>query len=62
MPDLPSREHFELYEDIRQGGYINMMDVKAGVKLTGLTRAEWIAVLKNYDALVAKYPDVREIR
>ena len=56
-----TKEKFEAYEAVRSSGATNMFDVGAVIKLSGgaLTKPDCFAIMKNYDALCEKYPDVR---
>ena len=57
---LPSREDFEAYEEVRQSGEYNMIaEVRSAAYAAGLPMDRYRAVLKNYSALMAAYPDVR---
>ena len=57
-----SLEKFEAYEEVRSGGQTNMFDVKNVIALSDgvLTKADCLAIMKNYDALCKLYPGVRE--
>ena len=44
-------ENFAAYEDVRESGVINMFDARQGAELAGITRAEYIFVMSNYEAL-----------
>jgi len=58
--ELPSKADFEAYERVRASGETNMFDVGMVEMLSGLSRKEIIAVMKNYAALDNKYPTVRK--
>jgi hypothetical protein len=45
---------YAAYEKVRQSGRINMWDAANGCRLSGLTRDEYIFVLKNYSELRAQ--------
>lgn len=47
-------EMFRRYEEVRQEGNYNMFDPRAR-QLTGLGRADYHFVIKNYNALKAQY-------
>jgi hypothetical protein len=42
---------FKAYEEVRQSGQINMWDALNGSRLSGLTRDEYMFVMKNYGEL-----------
>lgn len=50
-----SKDDFELYEDIRQEGITNMMDVSAVCSLSGLTREKVFKIMNNYEELRDKF-------
>lgn len=57
---LPPREHFEAYERVRRSGEFNMItEWPAAAEAAGLSRNEYLAVIKNYRVLTELYPDVR---
>ena len=56
---IPTEDDFRAYEEVRQGGVFNMLDRRARV-LSGLDRDTYMAVLKQYTELNARYPHVRE--
>lgn len=57
---LPPREHFVAYERIRRCGRLNMItEARHAARDAGLLLDEYLAVLKNYEALMKKYPEVR---
>tara|TARA_R100000742_G_C4256606_1_gene74478 strand:- start:658 stop:894 length:237 start_codon:yes stop_codon:yes gene_type:complete len=49
-----NKEDFLEYESIRRGGKYNMLDPMAR-KISGLSKDQWIAILKNYDDLYQAY-------
>jgi hypothetical protein len=55
-----SLEDFQAYEDCRVSGVTNMFDVRNVERLTGLDRPTITVIMKHYNDLVEKYPDVRE--
>ena len=50
---------FEAYEEVRISGRTNMFDLKMVEQLSGLNKDEILFIMKNYDDLIEKYPDVR---
>jgi len=42
------KEKFMRYESLRQLGVINMLDVNNGTALTGLSKEDYIDIIKNY--------------
>jgi len=57
---LPPKAIFAAYEKVRVSGVTNMFDVKTVSMLSGLDRDEILSVIKNYDDLMKKYPDIRQ--
>lgn len=57
-----TKEEFEIYEEIRSKGLTNMFDVRNVISLSSgeLTRDDCLEIMKNYDKLMKKYPDVRK--
>ena len=55
-----SREQFESYEDCRESGITNMFDVRYVSELTGLDRSTILTIMKTYNELMKKYPEVRK--
>jgi hypothetical protein len=57
-----TEEKFQSYEDVRSGGLTNMFDVRNVIALSSeeLTREDCIDIMKNYDKLCKKYPNVRK--
>ena len=49
-----TKEDFLKYESIRRGGKYNMLDPMAR-KISGLSKHQWIAILKNYNDLYQAY-------
>jgi hypothetical protein len=43
-----TREKFQAYESLRELGTINMLDVKAGTELTGLSKDDYYEIITNY--------------
>ena len=50
-----TKEDFELYEDIRKSGKLNMFNVSKIVELTGLTKEQCFYIMENYEKLTNKY-------
>ena len=44
-------EWWRAYERVRKSGVINMYDTKAGCRLSGLTRDEYLFCIKHYTEL-----------
>lgn len=42
---------WQAYELVRQSGITNMLDTELGCKFSGLTREQYLFVIKNYTAL-----------
>ena len=55
-----SKEKFNDYRKVQYSGVINMFDINNGCKLSGLTRDEYIEIMKNYSKLREKYGDYKE--
>ena len=61
MPlDDIAKEDFEAYEHVRISGVTNMLspDVR---ELAGISRDVHYTILRHYEALCAKWPDVRKL-
>lgn len=56
--DQITKRDYEVYEMQRMIGSYNMFDAKAR-ELTGLSKEMYVAIMKNYGALMEKYPGVR---
>ncbi len=56
-----TEQQFQAYEDVRESGVTNMYDVKMVEQLSDLTIPQIREIMKNYDSLCKKYPNVREI-
>ena len=54
-----TRAEFEAYESVRAGGRWNMFSLNAQFA-TRLDRETYFSVLKNYEVLAQKWPDVRK--
>lgn len=55
-----TKEQFEAYEAVRESGITNMFDVNVVSALSGLSRDEIVAVMKQYSDLCEKFPGVRK--
>ena len=47
------------YEIVRQQGFYNMFDPKAR-QLTGLSKDNYLFVMKNYSRLIKEHPNIKE--
>lgn len=56
-----THEQFNAYERVRASGATNMWDTATVAALSGgqLDRADVLAIISNYDALDALWPEVR---
>jgi len=54
-----TKEDFEAYEQVRSSGVTNMFNVTTVESLSGLTRRQIIEIMKTYDELNKKFPDIR---
>ena len=50
-----SKQDFDAYEALREQGSINMLDVKQGTMLTGLSEEKYVNIVKNYKQLKEQY-------
>lgn len=50
-----SKQDFDAYEALREQGSINMLDVKQGTMLTGLSEEKYISIIKNYKQYKEQY-------
>lgn len=55
-----TKEDFEAYECVRESGVTNMFAVSLVSDLSGLEKQKILDIMKNYDDLCEKYPDVRK--
>jgi len=62
-PAIPiiTEEMFAAYEEVRASGVTNMFDLPVVCDLSGLSREEALAIMKNYRAFTEQYPDVRQL-
>ena len=49
-----SKEQFQEYRDVQDGGMFNMFDPNARA-CTSLSKNEWVNIIKNYNELSDKY-------
>lgn len=52
-------ESFRLYENVRQSGVTNMLDVSFVEQLTGLDRDVILTIMEHYGKFDSKYPNVK---
>jgi len=57
--DTEEKKHLFRYEVVRILGYYNMLDPQAR-ELTGLDEKQYMYIIKNYSALMNKYPTTKE--
>jgi hypothetical protein len=50
-----SKQDFDAYEALREQGSINMLDVKQGTMLTGLSEEKYVNIIKNYEQYKEQY-------
>jgi len=55
-----TEEKFRAYEAVRKSGITNIFDLRVVCDLSGLSRVEALAIMKNYHALTEQYPHVRK--
>lgn len=48
-------DDFWAYENLRRSGEINMFQIDEGCELSGLSRKQYIYIMKNYEELRNKY-------
>lgn len=51
---------FQAYEEVRHSGVTNMFDLETVCALSGLSREEAVAIMKQYRCLMERYPRVRQ--
>lgn len=55
------KKHFTAFESVRRSGMFNMLtQAREAADFAGLGIEDYMGVLKNYEALMAKWPDVRK--
>jgi hypothetical protein len=55
MSEQITKDMFDDYELVRQSGICNMMDIGRVMDLTGLTKPQCLAIMKDYAALREKF-------
>ncbi len=50
-----SKQDFDAYEALREQGSINMLDVKQGTMLTGLSEEKYVNIIENYKQYKEQY-------
>lgn len=50
-----AKAKFIAFESLRVKGSINMLDIEQGTKLTGLTKNEYIDIIRNYSKYCKKF-------
>lgn len=55
-----TRKDFQRYERVRREGLWNMFSPQAR-EATGLSRETYLGVIKHYEELMKKFPDVRKV-
>ena len=53
------KRDFQEFERVRKSGAYNMLDPRA-IEMTSLSRDTWVGIMKNYRALMEKFPGVRK--
>jgi hypothetical protein len=54
-----TEEEYTAYEKVRLSGVTNMFDVRTVEILSGLSREKIFEIMKSYEELMKKYPEVR---
>lgn len=54
-----TKEQFADYESVRRSGVTNMFDLSTVEDLSGLDKATICEIMKRYDDLMARWPEVR---
>lgn len=54
-----TEEQFRAYEAVRTSGETNMFDLSAVCFLSGLSKAEVFAIMKQYRSLCERFPGIR---
>ena len=55
-----TREEYEMFEAVRASGVTNMYAARTIEELTGIPGERQGIIRKNYESLMAFYPDVRK--
>lgn len=57
--EIITEEEFKDYVGVQMSGATNMMDINAVISLSnGLTKDKCLLIMKNYEELMKKYPNV----
>lgn len=60
--DEITKKDFQAYERVRRGGRYNMLThIKQAARLADLSCKKYIAILKDYEKLMKKWPEVRQL-
>tara|TARA_R110002110_G_scaffold164660_4_gene364874 strand:+ start:779 stop:982 length:204 start_codon:yes stop_codon:yes gene_type:complete len=61
--EIIQEDEFSAFEEVRSSGATNMWDTRMVAELTDdvITRDQVLTIISNYDELMKKYPQVREI-
>ena len=54
---MPTKEEFAAYVRVQYSGLWNMFSQEA-IEATGLDKETYLRILRNYNALALKYPEV----
>jgi len=57
-----TKEEFEAYEKVRASGVTNMFAVNVVCELSGLDREKVMEIMKTYQKLMDKFPEVRKLK
>ena len=60
MSETVSKEDFAAYEEVRQSGVVNMLSSQVR-DLAGISRETHLAIIKQYEELCARWPDIRQL-
>lgn len=55
-----SKKEFKAFEDVRKSGVTNMFMISDVEDLSGVDRDKIKYIMKNYDELNKKWPEIRE--
>ena len=58
--DQITKEEFQDFETVRRSGVVNMYSHEV-VRLAGISPEAHVGIIKHYDKLAAKWPDVRKV-
>ena len=62
LNQINTKEEFQAYEDVRISGVTNMFDVRTVTMLSGLDWDTILVIMKEYEILCKKYPEVRTLK